>query len=138
MKKTKVVICDIDGVIMQGPWWDDIQDFYDNMDSWYPIDWMVDIVNCIYKLGYKIIFLTARDEKVRRKTTQQLKNMFDFKIELYMRKKDDERPSCVIKEEYLPELMDKYDILFALDDEQPNCDMYRKHGISVIQIYNEE
>lgn len=133
MKKPRTVICDIDGCIMRGPWFEDIQDFYDNMDSWQPVDWMVDIVTCIYKLGYRIIFLTARDEKVRRKTTRQLKDMFDFRFDLYMRPTGDERPSHIVKEEFLLKLQEHYNIIFAIDDEQPNCDMYRKHGIDVIQ-----
>ena len=134
MKKTKVIICDIDGVLMDGPWWDDIEDFYLNMDSWYPIDWTVYMVNCFYKLGYKIIFLTARDEKVRVKTTQQLKELFPFNINLYMRPRGDMRESYIVKEEHLMELMEKYDILFAMDDEIPNCQMFKKHGIPVVQI----
>ena len=134
MKKTKVIICDIDGVLMDGPWWDDIEDFYLNMGSWYPIDWTVYMVNCFYKLGYKIIFLTARDEKVRVKTTQQLKELFSFNINLYMRPRGDMRESYIVKEEHLMELMEKYDILFAMDDEIPNCQMFKKHGIPVVQI----
>ena len=134
MKKTKVIISDIDGVLMDGPWWDDIEDFYRNMNDWYPIDWTVYMLKCFYKLGYKIIFLTARDEKVRLRTTQQLQELFPFNIEMYMRPRGDLRESHVVKEEFLMELMEKYDILFAMDDETPNCEMFKKHGITVLQV----
>lgn len=119
---------------MDGPWWDDIEDFYLNMDSWYPIDWTVYMVNCFYNLGYKILFLTARDEKVRVKTIHQLKEMFSFPIHLYMRPRGDMRPSPIVKEEYLMEILKEHEILFAIDDETPNCEMYKSHGIPVIQI----
>lgn len=134
MKKTKTLICDIDGVIMEGPWFDDIEDFYHNLSSWYPIEWAVKLVQMFHDVGYKIIFLTARDERVRVRTEQQLKEMFDFNIDLYMRNRGDERASCIVKEEHLIPLMDKYDIQLAIDDETPNIKMFQRYGITTIQV----
>lgn len=136
MNKPKTIISDIDGVLMEGPWFDDIEDFYREMSSWYPVDWAVHFVNMFHKMGYKIIFLTARDERVRLRTLQQLQDMFSFNIELYMRERNDERPSCVIKEEHLIELMKKYDIQFAIDDETPNVQMFKKYGITTLQVHS--
>lgn len=134
MKKNKAIISDIDGVLMEGPWFDDIEDFYREMSSWYPVDWAVHFVQMFYNLGYKVIFLTARDERVRLRTEQQLRDMFDFNIDLYMRGRGDERPSYIVKEEHLHDLMEKYDIQLAIDDETPNIKMFQRYGITTIQV----
>ena len=130
----KAIICDIDGVLLKGTWKGDIEQFYRDMDSCYPVDWMVDIINSIHKLGYKILFVTARDEKVRVKTKYQLKELFPFTINLYMRPRDDLRPSYVVKEEHLEKLQQNHEIIFAIDDEIANCEMFERHDIPAIHV----
>ena len=134
----KVIICDIDGVILDGPWYDDIEDFYNNMDSWTPVQWSVDLIQCMADKGYKIIFVTARIERIRPKTTEQLQSVFNFPIDIRMRKNDDERVDWVMKKEIIQELQKTYDIQFGIDDGQLNCKMLQSLGITALHVLPKE
>lgn len=127
--KTKVVICDIDGVVLTCPYFNTVDDFYQNIESCVPVDWAVHLIQGLYEQGIKILFLTARDSKCRGITEHQLKQCFDFPIHLYMRIHNDTRPDFVIKEEFIYEFEEKYDILFCIDDNKFNCDMYNSHNL---------
>lgn len=134
--KTNVAIFDIDGVIMTCPYWEDIEDFYQNMSSCTPIDWAVYFVNSLHKNGIKIIFVTARNVKVKGTTLKQLKDCFDFNFDLYMRGRYDERIDWIMKEEYLKEIQKDYNVVLAVDDNGKNCDMYIRNGINTIRVYS--
>ena len=135
MKKNSV-ICDIDGVIMEMPEWYNLEDFYQNLESCTPIDWMIYLIKGLRKQGLKIIFLTARDSKCRSYTLYQLKQLFDFPIHLYMRNRGDLRPDPEIKKEYMLELMKNNNILFCIDDNIDNCNMYNELGIPALHVKN--
>lgn len=128
------VICDIDGVILTCPHWQEIEDFYAHISECVPIDWAVHLVNALHNNGINIIFLTARDAKCRGYTKYQLQQLFDFPIHLYMRTNGDLREDYEIKEDYINMFMQQYNILFCIDDNVKNCEMYRKHGLTVIQV----
>jgi len=134
--KTNVAIFDIDGVIMTCPYWEDIEEFYQNMSSCTPIDWAVYFVNSLHKNGIKIIFVTARNVKVKGTTLKQLKDCFDFNFDLYMRGRYDERIDWIMKEEYLKEIQKDYNVVLAVDDNEKNCDMYIRNGINTIRVYS--
>lgn len=134
--KTRVAIFDIDGVVLTCPYWEDIEEFYQNVHSCTPVDWAVYLVNALHKQGIKIIFITARNVKVKGTTFMQLRDCFDFNFKLYMRGRYDLRIDHEMKEEYLNEIEKEYDVVLAVDDNEENCNMYRRHGITTLRVYN--
>lgn len=103
-------------------------------------NWCKDLISCFYKIHVVPIFITARSEEIREITNTILSNLFlDKPFELYMRKLDDRRPSDVVKEEILQnEIIPRFDVQFALDDDIKNCEMYVQHGIPVLHVLNAE
>jgi len=134
VKKSKAIIVDIDGVVLHYPYWQNVEDFYQHLDKCVAVDWMVHLINCIHIQGIKIIFLTARDQKCQIMTNIQLKQLFDFKYELYMRIQGDLRQDYEIKQDYIPRLQKKYNILFAIDDNERNCEMFKQNKIPALHI----
>ena len=134
MTKRNSIICDIDGVILEMPRWYDLEEFYKNLELCTPIDWAVHLVKGLYQQGIKIVFVTARDSKCRYYTLYQLKQLFDFPIELYMRGRGDLRPDPEVKREYMVDLIEKYNILFCIDDNHDNCEMYRELGLTALEV----
>ena len=65
----------------------------------------------------------------------QLKDCFDFNFDLYMRGRWDERPDYVIKQEFLNQIQEKYNVVLAVDDNESNCNMYRQNNINTIRVY---
>ena len=133
--KTNAAIFDIDGVILTCPYWEDIEEFYQNVSSCTPIDWSVFFVKSLHENGIKIIFSTARCSKIKGITMAQLKDCFDFNFDLYMRGRWDERPDYVIKQEFLNQIQEKYNVILAVDDNESNCNMYMENTINTIRVY---
>ena len=127
-------IFDLDGVVFVNPFFENIEDFYKNIQYCIPQDWTVKLINGLYNQGIKIIFLTARDIKCRGITYYQLKELFDFPIHLYMRRRGDTREDYIVKQEYMEQLVKKYNILFCMDDNVKNCEMYRTFGLTTLQV----
>lgn len=129
------VICDLDGTLIENPDWDgDLEKFYRNILDGFPIEWCEFLVNILAEKKIKILFITARDEKCRSMTIAQLNRWFDFPYELYMRKNGDLRPDFEVKRDYTIELKEKYNILFAIDDNVNNCIMFRNNGITSLLV----
>lgn len=127
-RKHKAILCDLDETLIHNKDWQGSLDlFYSQILDGVLIDWCYELLSAMSKQGYKIVFLTARNEQCRPLTTLQLRNMLDFPFELYMREENDFREDWEIKQDHLLTILDKYDILFSLDDNFSNCDMLRKH-----------
>ena len=132
--KTNAIICDIDGVVLEMPYWHDLEDFYQNLDRCTPVDWAVKLVNGLHKQGIVILFVTARNQKCYYYTKYQLEQCFDFPIHLYMRGIMDLRDDPDMKRDYVLELKEKYNILFCIDDNPRNCEMYRELGLTALEV----
>lgn len=134
MKKKQVVICDIDGVLIENPLWDTLENFYENiMDGWSNL-WCEKLLNGLISQGVHIIFVTARNYRFHSFTKLQLRSCVGDKFDLYMRDKDDLRPDWQVKKDYLVELKEKYNILFCIDDNIDNCNMYKDLGLVTLQV----
>lgn len=126
------IICDLDGTLINNPNWNgNLEEFYEHILEGEPIEWCYKLIKCLAK-EYKIIFITARDEKCRNKTEVQLDTLFPFEYMLYMRKPKDKRADYIIKEEYMQILKNKYNILFCIDDNMRNCIMFRNYIPSLL------
>lgn len=122
------IICDLDGVLVCNPDWDgDLETFYNNIFTGFAVEWCVKLLECLAYQKIKIIFLTARDEKCKAHTRHQLESWFDFPFELYMRKSGDVRDDYIVKEDYVKELSELYNILFCMDDNLENCNMFKNY-----------
>lgn len=132
----KAVIVDIDGVVLDCPGWTNMEDFYNHLDKCTPKYEIVILVNALHNIGIDIIFLTARGEKYESITRKQLQKIFNFSINLKMRKLTDLREDYLIKEDYVKTLMKDYHILLAIDDNIKNCDMFESYDITTLRIKN--
>lgn len=105
-------------------------------DKAYPLTYILKLIDDANKWQNNvvskthIIILTGRDENNQEVTNAWLnKHQIPFD-HIYMRRKGDNRPAPVIKEEiYVNMIRDKYNVLFVLDDDLRNIDMFRSHGL---------
>lgn len=148
MCKTKAIICDIDGCILDSSAvhaeikryklegakkWLFFESFANNskLVKFNRIlgDWLYNQA----KKGVAIIFLTARSENIRYTTRLRLASEFkpDFEFKLLMRAKDDLDPAHVCKAKHMEDILATYDVILAIDDEQANLDMFNSYGLLV-------
>lgn len=82
------------------------------------------------------IFVTGREEKYREMTQSWLFEKTGFTCwNLYMRPTGDFRKDDIVKEEiYLTQIMGKYNVRFVLDDRNRVVDMWRRNGLTCLQV----
>lgn len=136
----KYIICDLDGTLLTAA----------NGQPWHDRNFLIDKeVTQVRELLYRywdhcILFVTGRKEKYRQQTIARLyQSGFDVEnnsgLELFMRRNMDNRPDAVIKEEiYQIKIKPYYDIAFVLDDLEEVCQMWKKQGLFIFQIVQEE
>lgn len=136
----KYIICDIDGTLLTAaegePWF----------DRNFLIDKTIPQTRELLKRysDHCLIFVTGRKEKYRGDTIARLWNDgFDVLnnkgIELFMRRNNDNRSDAKVKEEiYQIKIKPHYQIAFVLDDLQEVCEMWKKQGLFIFQIVQEE
>jgi len=148
MSKKEIVICDIDGCLVDTAWIFDKAEEMNSSDKWdffnrnannHDNKINYDLVTLIDKLkffaGYKIFFVTGRSDIIYKDTLRMLKRLFTHEdITLLMRREGDYSPSHEVKERILNELKEKYKIICAIDDEPNNCKMFKDNGILTMQI----
>lgn len=152
--KQKAIIVDIDGTLTRDPLiiknksreGRDI--FYEKIDNYLRvkrelINPIVDLIKLIFNYSnIKIIFLTAREDRydIKENTIKFLENKILYDLgyccfDLYMREENDLRLNYEVKEQILKEqILPFYDVLFALDDEDNNVEMFRRNGIVTLQV----
>lgn len=118
---------------------------------------VIETVLLYYKQGYKILFVSGREDKYREQTENWLKNhvlvehsefvrieddgrydidmkMVPINYELHMRPSGDMRSDVIIKAEiYKAHIEDKYEVLFAIDDRNRIVKLWRDLGILCFQ-----
>lgn len=146
MSKEKVIICDIDGCILDTSWINyriaelnltkeqGFVYFDEHIDDLAPttIVKMRDFLRLLDN-KIKIIFVTARSERIREITYKQLTNALGMLPELiYMRPIDNLDDPHILKEKILAEINEHFDVILAIDDYGLTCRMYEQHGILTI------
>lgn len=137
--KPDVFIFDIDGTLanhkgVRGPF-EEHKVFFDK-----PIEPVWAVLNSLAANGYKIVFLSGRTDGCREDTELWLKQfMVNRKakphIELYMRKKGDQRKDSIIKKEiYDAEIFPKYNVIGVFDDRLQVCRMLYENGIFCFNV----
>jgi predicted kinase len=101
---------------------------------------VLNTIKALSQFGYKLIFLTGREDAFRPQTDKWLKEVCDVDLfapryMLYMRPTGDNRKDSLVKEEILRnEILPNYYVEFALDDRQQVVDHLREMGLPVFQV----
>jgi hypothetical protein len=81
----------------------------------------------------EIVFITGRPESYEKRTIAWLARHNVPFSRLLMRRAGDHRQDFIAKEDLLRELAPRR-VTLAIDDRAPVCEMYRKHGIDVVEV----
>lgn len=115
--------------------------FFEACDKDKPIQPILDIITCLYSVGYycqinRIIFASGRSDEVKGKTIEWLDANFGYTYEkLYMRKAGDYRADYIVKEEILDQMIaDGYNPTIAIDDRKQCVDLWRRRGLTCLQV----
>lgn len=151
----KAIICDIDGVLLETKHiFEEIEkanltgaskwDYFNRRANDHDVEIdsrVIEFLETFANQGYKILFVTARSAEIWKQTRakidmaigQYAQNIFEYS--LAMRGTDDFNASDCVKAELLQQIQEKYDVLFAIDDDKSNCDMFRKNNILTLQVH---
>lgn len=136
--KTKAVIFDNDGTIslLNG------RNPYDasTCDEDMPHTHVIECMKLYYNAGYKILFVSGREEKDREPTERFYQKHFpEVKYELYMRPTGDMRKDVLIKEEIFNNyIKDKYFIAGWFDDRLQVSKWVYNSGLPLFRVNNPE
>lgn len=146
--KKSAIIVDIDNTLCETEFiFDEIQKnqltgnakweyFHSNIHRCPVKSWCMMLVINYLKLGYDVIFLTARSERILVQTRdylcQYVPEQFYPNIHLFMRQANDISPAWNVKEKWLNKIKDTYYFSFAIDDDIDNCRMFYTRGIPVL------
>lgn len=147
MNKELAVIFDIDCTLSDADWrYYLIEKKPKNWNEYFklsikdsPIWSALNILNN-YRLGreVKILFVTGRNESVRKITLDWLRTNIDLQIhtdDLYMRKDGDHRSGVIVKTDILEQdILPRYIVDAAFDDREDICKMYSEHGITAFKV----
>lgn len=128
----KIILVDIDGTVAHRTNRDPFE--YDKVLDDRPDNETIEAVNALWRAGYKIIFISARDDSCFDDSYEWLRLHCPPFIKLYMRKTGDLRKDAVIKEEIYREHIEPfYDVFCVFDDRNQVVDMWREIGLKCFQ-----
>jgi len=101
---------------------------------------VLEMIQASFEYGHKIVFLTGRSKECYSETFDWiLKNVGKFQFSLLMREPKDFRPSTIVKKELYENFVKrKYNVIFALDDKEDVCEMWRSLGIKALQCMTDK
>lgn len=107
--------------------------FFRDMENDPPIQ---DVLDRVHELvdTHDIVILTGRPEKYRPQTESWLKRYKVPALEVLMRRHGDTRPDYEAKSQLMKELLERRDVVLALDDRAPVCDYYKQLGVNAVLI----
>jgi FMN phosphatase YigB (HAD superfamily) len=136
--KKKAVLVDIDGTLVNiTPNWSADRD----------AEWIEETMNAVgykfavamvkkYKeMGYEIVIVTARGRSCKENTVKKLKEIgvYEFvDVMMHRTKAYENTRSAVWKKAAIRMLKQRYDFVFAMEDEEGNMEVMRKNGMIVI------
>jgi FMN phosphatase YigB (HAD superfamily) len=136
--KPRAIICDLDGTLAHS---NGKRSFYDEMKCYGDsIDSVVSyVLSLLAEDGITILFTSGRKEKSRGETTRWLDDYAPESVvgswRLFMRKDDDNRKDCIVKEEiYRNEIEPNYRVVLVLDDRDSVCAKWRELGLKCFQV----
>ena len=142
IEKDKAIIVDLDGTlcdvehrvhhVQKKP--RDWRAFNQAMDQDESYFWCIELIAAMKARGYKILFVTGRDENFRELTAAWLKRHHVVHDELYMRRANDFREDADVKEEiYFQKIEKVAQVLFVVDDRKSVVERWRKLELVCLQ-----
>lgn len=135
--KQDIILCDIDGTLAimgdRSPY-NDLEAYKDKPNL--PV---INLVKMHRDRGVRVVFLSGRKERSRDVTRKWMANheiiREDEDIEFYMRPDDDESKDWKLKENiYYKHIRPRYNVLFILDDRNQVVEMWRRNGLTCLQV----
>ena len=130
------IICDLDGTISL--FTEEMRSPYDASKCEHDLlnEPVADVINTYFNKGYKILFVSGREDRYREQTEKFLKKHFpDLTYSLYMRKTGDMRKDTIIKKEiYVDNIWLNCFVKFVLDDRNSVVRNWREMGLSCFQV----
>lgn len=132
------VIVDIDGTVAHR------QEVNGSMRG--PFDWhrvhedaadysVISVVANMHRGGYRVIYVSGRDEVCRKDTESWLHDHVGIPGPLYMRPEGDNRKDTIVKAEiFWDNIAEFFEPVFALDDRNSVVQMWRDMGIKCLQV----
>lgn len=133
--KPDTYIVDIDGTVAQKGDRDIFDDSKLHLDT--EIAEVGHVIRALWKNGYKIVFVSGRQDSCQETTVQWLKdqNLWMSDSEIYMRKARDQRNDSIVKEEIvLNELVPRYNVVAVIDDRIGVTRNFHKLGMFVLNV----
>lgn len=133
--KPRVVLFDVDGTLMKNTggrkFWE-----WDRVGEDTPNAAVVELAHSIIKAGeLEIVVMSGRDEVCYEATCRSLGEQQVWFRELIMRPHKDNRPDDIVKFElYQERVLPNYDVAFVVDDRQKVVDMWRRLGLTCLQV----
>lgn len=128
----KVILVDIDGTVSHRTNRDPFE--YDKVLSDRPDGVTIDVITSLWRAGYKIIFISARDDSCFDDTYEWLRLNCPPFIKLYMRKTGDNRRDAEVKAEiYRNHIEPDYQVFCVFDDRNQVVEMWRELGLKCFQ-----
>lgn len=144
--KPLAIICDLDGTLYDAR---DRQEKYllsgkKDFDGFHraakddkPHIWCVELLHAFSHRGVFTIFSSGRDDAFRGETVGWLLQHLNWRphthYRLFMRKTGDYTADDTMKERWLDEIRQEYNVLCAIDDRKRVADMWRRNGITCLQ-----
>jgi len=136
--KPKAVLVDIDGTLVSvTPNWSMERD-----DQWVqetlqaePLDGGIAMLKAFKLMGYTLVFVTARGQSCKANTWKKFREIgIDDMVDSMWHRpnKWNGISSRKYKEHMIKMLLNKYDLQWAMEDEEPNQEMMRSLGLNVI------
>jgi heat shock protein HspQ len=100
-----------------------------------------DVITLISEMDLYPIFVTSRSENVKMPTIHQIQSNSSLIVGksclLYMRKKNiDYRSSDKVKKDIVSSLMDEYEVVYCIDDDDKNLKVFKELNIPMVIKYN--
>lgn len=135
--KPNAILFDIDGTLAlnlggRNPYhWDRVGEDDEN----FPVAELFRTLKDYYKnSNTKLIVCSGRDGSCQDITLEWLEYYDLMPAEFYCRARNDSRADYIVKTEFIKEISQTYNILFAVDDRQQVVDCYRRMKICVMQV----
>ena len=136
--KPKAVLVDIDGTLVRvTPNWSLERD-----DQWVEetlnaevLDGGIAMLKAFKLMGYELVFVTARGQTCKANTWKKFREIgIDDMVDSMWHRpvKWDGVSSRKYKEYMIKKLLKKYDLRWAMEDEEPNQEMMRALGLNII------
>ena len=136
--KPKAVLVDIDGTLVTvTPNWSMERD-----DQWVqetlqaePLDGGIAMLKAFKLMGYTLVFVTARGQSCKANTWKKFREIgIDDMVDSMWHRPNrwNGISSRKYKEHMIKMLLNKYDLQWAMEDEEPNQEMMKSLGLNVI------